>query len=123
VQRPAGGEELLGKGVDRGRIEQVYRPDLDVDSRQRGRGLAEIAGRDDDLGAGGTQHPRGLPPEARVAAGDDCDPAGQVDAVDDLGRRGSGTEAGTDGILQRGHRAHLLKLTCSRQVYARPSGL
>jgi len=39
-------------------VEQVHRLDLDVESFQRGRGLIVIARRDDDLGAGGTQHPR-----------------------------------------------------------------
>ncbi len=47
-------------------VEQVHRLDLDVESFQRGRGLIVIARRDDDLGAGGTQHPRGLPSEAHV---------------------------------------------------------
>jgi hypothetical protein len=41
-----------------------------------------IARRDDDFGACGTQRSRGLPTDAGIASGDDCDPAGQVEALE-----------------------------------------
>jgi hypothetical protein len=40
---------------------------------------------------------------AGIAAGDDCDPAGQVEALDNVAGSASGVEAGIDGFLQSGH--------------------
>jgi hypothetical protein len=83
VQRLAGGEELPGEGIDRGGIQQVRRLSLDtIASFERGHGLAVTARRDDDLGAGGAQGPRGLQADAGIAAGDNRYSAGQVDARD-----------------------------------------
>jgi hypothetical protein len=100
VQRLAGGKKPLGEGVDRDRIEQVHRLDLDVETLQRAYRLVVITRRDGDLGACGTQNSRGLQTDTGIAAGDDCDPAGQVEALDNVGRNGSGAEARTDGFLQ-----------------------
>lgn len=115
VQWLAGGKKPLSEGIDRGWVDQVHRLDLDtVESLQRGRGLVVISRRDDDTGACGTQRSRGLQTDAGIAAGDDCDAAGQVEALDNVAGSGSGVEAGIDGFLQSGYCTYLLSLTCSK---------
>ncbi len=110
VQRLSGGKEPRGEGIDRGRIEQVHRLDLDVDPAKPGRGLVAVARRHDHPGAGGSQRTRGFHADAGMAAGHDRDLAGQVDALDNVVGGGRGVEAGTDGFLQSGYSTQLLNL-------------
>ena len=60
-------------------------------------------GRHDDVRAGAGERAGRLEAEPRVAAGDDGQLAGQVDAGDDLGGGGGGAEAGSDRVLRAGH--------------------
>ena len=89
-------------------VAEVELVDLDtVDAGQRlGRDVGP-PGRHDDVRAGPGERAGRLQPDAGVAAGDDGETAGEVDAGDHLGRGGLGAEAGPDGMLRRAHPATL----------------
>ena len=82
VQRAPGGQVSIGEGIDRRRVDQVHRGDLHVaEVLLGGAGASDVACRDHDLGTGSAQDADRLPADAGVAAGDDRDRAGQVDAA------------------------------------------
>jgi hypothetical protein len=53
VQWLATGEEVLGEGVDGGRVGEVHRLDLDIDALEGLARLGQVAGRDDHACPGG----------------------------------------------------------------------
>ena len=83
------------------------------------------AGGDEDVGPGADQRAGGLEPDAGVAAGDDGEPPGEVDALDDLGGGAGGAEAGADGFLRgAGPGVHGSdRRSCSTDVRQGPAGL
>jgi hypothetical protein len=93
MQWLAGSQVPLGEGIDCRRIEQIHRFDLNINPGQRRRPLG-IARRDDDSRTGRSQLTRSFPAKARITAGNDGGLAGKVDALDDLGGRRGGIEAG-----------------------------
>ena len=87
-----------GAGEDAVEVAEVELVDLDaLDAGEHLRGVLPAARRDDHVGARAAERAHGLEPEAGVAAGHDREPAGEVDALQDLGRRAAGAEAGVDG--------------------------
>jgi hypothetical protein len=76
-----GGEEAVGEGADAVEVGEVEFADLHVvDAGERFLGGGAAAGGDDDVGAGAGEGAGGLEADAGVAAGDDRELAGQVDA-------------------------------------------
>jgi hypothetical protein len=108
VDRAARVQEPLGEAADAVEVPEVQLIHLDaVDPGEDLLGVRPAAGRHDDVRAGAGERPRGLQPEAGVAAGDDREPPVEVDAVQDLGRRAAGAEARVDVVLWGGHRISL----------------
>ena len=104
VDAAPGVEEALGEGVDAVEVAEVEL--VDLDALDAGEHLARVlgpAGRDDDVRAGAGERARGLQAEARVAAGDDREPAGEVDAGEDLGGGAAVAEARVDRMLGSRH--------------------
>ena len=98
------GQEAFGEGPYGVEIGEVERVDLDsLDAADRlPRGLRPPCGHH-DTGARRRQRTRRLQAEARVAAGDDGELPGQIDAAQDFRGGAVGSEGGADAVLRSGH--------------------
>jgi hypothetical protein len=105
MHRLAGRQEPLGEGVNRQRIEQIHRFDLNINPGQRRRRPMDIARWDNDSRTRRPQLTRSLPAKAGITARNDCGLTREVDAPDDLGGGRGGIEAGTYRNLRCGHGA------------------
>jgi hypothetical protein len=104
VDRAAGVQEVAGEGGDAVEVTEVEGGELDtLDPVERLLRRVRATGGDDDVGAGGGQGAGRLEAESRVAARDDREAAGEVDAVQHLAGGGRRAESGSDRGLCRGH--------------------
>src|SRR4051794_19498401 len=104
VDGAVAGEEALGEDADAVEVGEVER--LDLHARQAGeRGLGAVGspGRHHHLGPRRGQRTHGLDADAGIAAGDDCVPIFERDALQDLGGGAVAREAGVYPVLWCGH--------------------
>lgn len=104
VDGASGGEEPLGEGPHALQVTEVQLVRLDaVDALQGLAGGLRAPRRDHHVGARAGQCPGRLQTDARIAAGDDRELAGEVDPLQDLVGGALGAETRTDLVLCSAH--------------------